>query len=168
MSQTRCQRTSSLTEPLSPALHPQLHWACAHHLAKGSECKENRLSPYKYTYGHMHTSYTYTNLFSSLENTNHRILDPLLSLKGVLLTWKLELPIPIQNSKAGTRPWTQRCGLVLSPGCAAVAAQLTQQILPERWGSQAHCPLLCCYFTPWNNLLAPDTRNKRWGKGWIW
>lgn len=44
--------------------------------------------------------------------------------------------------------------------CAAVAAQLTQQILLACPGSQAHSSLLCCYFTPWNNPLPPDTRTR--------
>lgn len=39
-----------------------------------------------------------------------------------------------------------------------MAAQLTQQILLACWGSQARSSLLCCYFTPWNNPLPPDTR----------
>lgn len=82
--------TFALTEPLSPAcaLHPSHSTTgldspdqqvdnplslCPWHLAKGSECKENRLCPYKYIYGHMHTSYTCTSLFSSLESTNQRM-----------------------------------------------------------------------------------------------
>lgn len=54
----------------------------------------------------------------------------------------------------GTAVWTRFVPRLW----ATVAAQLTQWILLECWGSQAHSSLLCCYFTPWNNFLPPDTR----------
>lgn len=145
-------------------LHPQLHWACAPSSGQRVRMQGNRLSLYKYIYRHMHTSYTYTDLFSSLESTNQRIKDPLLSKVCYLLESCL---FWYRNNKTGTHPWTQTCGLIPTL-CAAVAAQLTQQILLECWGSQGLSSLLCCYFTPWNNLMPPDTRNKRWGQHCIW
>lgn len=98
--------TFSLTEPFSPAcaLHPSHGTAglgeprpvrghpappaplslCPVIWPKGqSKRKTDGVYINIYIYGHMHTSYTHTDLFSSLESTNQKIKDPLLSQRCV-------------------------------------------------------------------------------------
>lgn len=90
--------TFSLPEPLSPGLHPQLHGACAPVTwPKGQNARKTgwiHINIYIWTYVyvvHIHKS------FQQPRKHKPQNADPLLSPRGVLLTWKLELPVPEQK-----------------------------------------------------------------------